>query len=63
MSAELFDVVATRPNGREIRVRACCERDLATKLGAVGGNFVLNQPEELPRTCADHGYNEKPRPE
>ena len=58
---KLFDVVATRPNGREIRVRACCERDAATKLMVVGGHFFLIEPDELPRTCADHGYDEKPR--
>ena len=59
---KMFPVRGTKPGGKTYQIRSCCERDAVSRLSILGNMMWLEQPDDLPRTCAEHSY-EKPMQE
>ena len=60
---KMFEVKATPPGGETITVETCCERDAITQLRDARDKskrsnlMMLEQPDDLPRACAEHSYD------
>ena len=51
-----FTVTAHLIDGRTYTIKTCCERDAVSRLSIFGKSSSLDQPDDMPRTCADHAY-------